>query len=97
MLLDSCKIEYKGLSPDEEIKNIISDLVEKIYANSPSDSNILFGLEKIGDRLKASCRISARDGFFEADAAEDSLLSLCQALEDSITQQLSSWKETRFI
>lgn len=98
MFLDACKIEYKGLTPNDGVKHKVTDLVQKIQANAPSDSNILMGLEQVGDLLKGSIKISATCGFFEAEAesAKDSLKELCKAIEKDINGQLLSWKKQRF-
>lgn len=95
MLIDACKVEYKGLQPTERIRHKISDMIQKIQANAPSDSNILVGIEKIGDQLQAKFKISASRGFFEAEAAKDSVRELCKTIETDINTQLKLWKRER--
>ncbi len=96
MITDNVECEFLGFDPEYEIKILISQVVDKLYYSSPSDSGIKLALQKSQGFIKASCRIASQVGTFVAEVTGKNPITVIQALENKIKHQLDSWKLNRF-
>jgi ribosome-associated translation inhibitor RaiA len=94
---DGIEFVYKGSNPENEIKQVISAIVEKLHFNSPSDSAMTMVLNSTKNISKATCRIASQTGVFIAEATNKNPLEAITMLETKMRKQLEEWRKSRFI
>ena len=97
MTFEEVQIEFVGISPEREMRNLIATIAERLHFSAPSDSAIRVGMSKDGrNKLHASCRIASKAGTFIAVATGQKPAQTLALLEQKVNDQLLGWKRTRF-
>lgn len=95
-MMNDVKFEFIGFHPDDNIRNLIAAVAEKLHFHAPSDSAIKLVFKKTKNVLHASCRIGSQAGTFLADAVCENPVQGIRLVEAKIKSQLDQWKRKRF-
>lgn len=95
-MTNDVQFEFIGFKPDQNIRNFVTTVAEKIYFGAPSDSAMKLVIEEGKLAIRASCRIASQAGTFMADTIGDTPIQAVQQIEGKMRDQLESWKKRRF-
>jgi hypothetical protein len=95
-MYNNLQFEFKGFDPEYEIRNLITNVAEKLHLSSPSDSAMKVAMRKGEGVIEASCRIASHAGTFVAHVVGENPIKAIQKIEQKIGAQLENWKRNRF-
>lgn len=95
-MMNDLQFEFLGFKPDEEVKDFVWFIGDKLHWNAPSDSTTKIAVRKTKKAIEVSCRIVSQAGTFVADAMSDSPFKALQQVEKTIRNQLETWGRVRF-
>jgi hypothetical protein len=89
-------IDYSGFKPSGDETSQLSNALERVHMEAPSDSFTKMIFTKTGDTIEGLIKVTSTNGSFLVREKGQELLQLGDSLIQKIRSQLSSWKELRF-
>lgn len=96
MNYEQINIKFEKFSPKEELRQLFSDVADKIHMEAPSDSCLKLVVAKGKKKFKGSCRIASKVGVFIAETCSPNPEVALAQIEKEINRQLRGWKRSRF-
>jgi ribosome-associated translation inhibitor RaiA len=94
---DCVQLEFMGFDPEQELRNFVASVAEKLHLSAPSDSAMKFAIKSGKGAIRASCYIVSHAGTFFAEAVSDNPAKAILKIEQKINRQLENWKRRRFL
>ncbi len=88
--------QFIGFEADQDVKNFITSVANRLHSLAPSDAIMNFTIKKGKDAIAASCKIASKAGVFADEIVAASPWSAIQELESQMMRQLEEWKKKRF-
>jgi ribosome-associated translation inhibitor RaiA len=95
-MTNEIQYQFSGFSPDGDIKELVTSVVENLHFSAPSDAVTRVVINKEKDSFRVSCRIVSKEGIFLADTNGETLLASLKMTEKKIDHQIKIWKSRRF-
>lgn len=96
MSFENIRVSYEAFEPSEEIRKGFDQLLNVIYAESPSDCFIEAKLHQIGDEIAGEVSVSFVGGSFKASAQAKDFKVVRIQLGEQIRFKIQDWRRSRF-
>jgi ribosome-associated translation inhibitor RaiA len=95
-MTNEIQYHFSGFTPDEDIKELVTSVVEDLHFSAPSDAVTSVVINKQKDSFRVSCRIVSREETFLAETNGDTLIASLKMTGKKIDHQIKLWKSRRF-
>ncbi len=90
------RCEFEGFIPDDFLELYADAMLRRVTELAPYESNLVFRVERIGERFRARIEIEALSGPLRAEAvARDPKLAI-DLVEEELDRVLAQWRRGRF-
>lgn len=87
---------FINFDPDQELKKISKNIIQKLERQAPSDSFLNMAVEKGRGLFKVSFKVASEVGVFLTESMSTNPLEALTKANLQMCKEINKWKKTRF-
>ena len=96
MRIHDIVVHYRGFQPTVESREVLQNVIDEIYEESPYGSTLRATFSRGGKQLKGVVHVTSPAGRFFTVATGQSVGEIAQKLMEQMRRRLDKWKGRRY-